>query len=243
MNSLYITRLGLFVRRQVIINIHSFWIALGAIVGILLLISVLVSYFDPDDVASLQGLYLVVFHLGGYIFTSKIYSELHAPNKSYALLTLPVSNLEKIIGGWLITSPLYILVYIVFMFLLTSINSLIAGHTSAFAHIFSQDVLDSVKIYLVLQTVFFLGACTFKGNNFLKTLLSIFLFFMAVGAFTLILGLISFGGTSIHIENVSPEFQYFMTDVFTPVITFIFWYILGPFMLVVSYFKLKERQI
>jgi hypothetical protein len=66
---------------------------------------------------------------------------------------------------------------------------------------------------------------------------------MAVLIFAGLLFLLLFGTTSLHIENVSPEFQYFMTDVFTKVLSFLFWYVLAPFMLVVSYFKLKERQV
>lgn len=243
MNALYITRLGLFMRRQLTINIHSFWIALGAITGILILISILVAYFNPYELSSLQGLYMAVFYLGGFIFTSKIFYELHAPNRSYAFLTLPVSNLEKLIGAWLITAPLFILVYLLFIFIITSISSLIAGHSAVLVHIFNQDIWQSVANYLVLHSIFFLGACTFKGNNFLKTLLSIFLFMLAVGLFGGLLALLLFGGTNVQVENVSPEFQYFVTDVFAKIITYLYWYALAPFMLVVSYFKLKERQV
>ncbi|MDQ3537007.1 MAG: hypothetical protein M3421_15425 [Bacteroidota bacterium] len=243
MNALHITRLGLFMKRQLTINIHSLWIALGALIGILLLISISVAYFNPQNLGGLQEVYITVFYLAGFMFTSKIFYELHSPNRSFAFLTLPVSNIEKLIGAWLITAPLFALVYLLFIFILTSISSLIAGHSSALEIIFNRETLESIGLYLVLHSIFFLGACTFKGNNFLKTLLWIFLFMMAVLIFAGLLFLLLFGTTSLHIENVSPEFQYFMTDVFTKVLSFLFWYVLAPFMLVVSYFKLKERQV
>ncbi len=243
MNTLHISRLGFFVRRQITINIHSFWIALGAIAGILFLISIVVAYFNPVGLSNLQGLYMVVFYFGGLIFTSKIFSELHTPHRSYALLTLPVSNLEKIIGAWLITAPLFILVYLIFIFIITSISSLVAGHSAALVYIFNEDLWRSVGNYLIVHSIFFLGACTFRGNNFLKTLLSMFLFILLISLFAGILGLILFGRFGFTIQEVSPEFQFFLTDVYSEVLKFIFYYLLAPFMLVVSYFKLKERQV
>ncbi|MDQ3394679.1 MAG: hypothetical protein M3512_11290 [Bacteroidota bacterium] len=243
MNTLNISRLGLFIRRQITINIHSFWIALGAIAGILFITSVAVAYFNPYDLSGLQGLYITAFFLGGLIFTSKIFSELHTPQKSYALLTLPISNLEKLIGAWLVTAPVFVLVYLMFIFIITSISSLIAGHSTALVQIFSREIWDSIGHYLVIHSIFFLGACTFKGNNFLKTLFAIFLFTMILALFAGLMFLIVFKSTHVQIDNVSPEFQYFITDVFAKYATYFYWYVLAPFMLVVSYYKLKERQI
>lgn len=71
---LNLKRLGFFLRRQLYLNFSTMWIAIAAVLGLLLIISTLFAYFktDPDTVLYLRNLYLVVFMPGGYIFTSKV---------------------------------------------------------------------------------------------------------------------------------------------------------------------------
>ncbi|MDQ3192149.1 MAG: hypothetical protein M3Q58_11210 [Bacteroidota bacterium] len=243
MYQLTLSRLGFFIRRQAVMNVQSLWIALGAISGFLIVITVLVAYIAPYNLGSLKGLYITVFYFAGLIFTSRIFSELNKPQKSYNLLTLPVSNLEKIAGAWIVTSPVFTLIYLLFIFLIITISSFVAGHPIDAVHFFDQDTLRSIAVYMVIQPVFLLGACAFIGNNFLKTVFSIFLFSVIVAIFSSILVSIFFEGGNLNSSTMDPGFLTFIEDDFVPVISFLFWYILGPFMLVVSYFKLKERQI
>lgn len=240
-NSFDINRLVNFIKRQLILNISSFWIALGAIVGILLIISLLVAYFEPMNIYNLPALYMVVFFISGYIFTSVIFSEMNTPQKSFSFLTIPVSNLEKIIGSWIITSPLFIITYIILMYIIFAISATMAGMPHAVANLLTHDIFVSLGIFMVVQTVFFLGACTFKGNNFLKTLFSLFILANVLGIYTGILGWTVIGFNNSF--EPSYEFQDWATSFAETVFPILFWYVLGPFMVVVSYFKLKERQV
>ncbi|MBA3898701.1 MAG: hypothetical protein H0X62_00590 [Bacteroidetes bacterium] len=243
MNQLNISRLGLFIRRQAVLNVSSLWVSLGAISGVLIIITLLVAVFSPYNLESLKGLYMTVLYISGLIFTSKVFAELHKPQKAYALLTLPVSNLEKTLGAWIISSPVFIIIYLVFIFLIISISSMIVGSASALVNFFDQDTWRPIAVYMVIQPIFLLGASTFRGNNFLKTVFSIFLFNVVVSVFAGLLVYILFEGGSLHQGSVSPDFISFATDTVVPVISFMFWYLLAPFMLLVSYFKLKERQV
>ncbi|QCR23834.1 hypothetical protein [Pontibacter sp. SGAir0037] len=239
------TRLGFFIRRQLYMNMGALWISLAAVVGAMLIISALFAYFNPQDTDTLLGLrnmYLVVFMIGGYMFTSNVYHEMNSPQKSFTFLTLPVSATERLVGAWIISSPVYIVVYAACMALLGFISCAIAKQPDYFPALFDRPVLICVQVFLVTQTLFFLGACTFKGYNFLKTLLTIIVVGMALAAYSGGLGYLLFGNRGVKVGPTG-EFKETAEFIFTKVIPFIFWYLLAPFLLVVSYFKLKERQV
>ncbi|MFD3002255.1 hypothetical protein ACFS7Z_17925 [Pontibacter toksunensis] len=241
---LNLKRLGFFLKRQLYLNISTMWIAIGAILGLLLILSALFAVFsdDAEVVFGLRNLYLVVFMVGGYIFTSKIFDEMHAPQKSYMFLTLPVSATEKLLAAWLITSPVYVVVAGLIMLLLTSFSALLAGNTDAFPYLIDDVFFNCLGVYMVTQAVFFLGATTFRSNNFLKTLLVLIVVVLLIAAYTGGLGYLLFGQAHNRLEPDS-GLKDTAEFIFTRIIPMLFWWLLAPFLLVVSYFKLKERQV
>lgn len=245
---LNLKRLGFFIRRQLYLNFSTMWVALATIVGLLFIFSTLVSYFQPATVMGdppligLRNFYLVVFMLTGYVFTSTVFNEMHAPQKSYMFLTLPVSATEKLLAAWFITSPLYVVLFGLIMLLLLFFSSLVAGSLDALSFLFDRNFFAVIRVYLVTQAVFFLGATTFRGNNFLKTLLALILVAFAIAAYTGGLGYLLFwDGT--HQVRLGGEQRDMTEYIFTKVIPMLFWWLLAPFLLLVSYFKLKERQV
>ncbi|HYG39548.1 MAG TPA: hypothetical protein VD908_13050 [Cytophagales bacterium] len=217
-------------------------IGIAGVFGILLLISLIVTHADSADYGNLYGLYMTVFFIAGYIFTSRILSELNSPGKSYGFLTLPASTFEKFIGSWLLSSPVYVLIFMIFITLIYLISTVTAGIEVSFAKMFDETFFRIIWIFMVTQTIFFLGACTFKSYNLLKTLFALFLIIALVAAFAGLLIWILFGG-QIQGDEFNDGFSMQGEKFFTEVIPFIFFYVLGPVLLVVSYFKLKEREV
>lgn len=244
-NNFSINRLHHFVLRQLTLNTYPALIAYGAVFGLLLIISLLTAYFNAGHIDNLKGLYLTVFMAGGFIFTSMIFSEMHTPQKSYAYLTLPVSASEKLIGSWLLSSPVFIVVFSVSIFIIGLISGAVANRPQFSMELFDHDYFIVVAVYLVTQTIFFLGAVYFRKNNFLKTLLALFALAAVLSAYSGLIFWILFGNNMEGMnENVSfGTFKGTIEFLAEQVIPFIFWYLLGPFMLVVSYFRLKERQV
>ncbi len=237
-----LTRLGQFIKRQLYMNISSMWIAIAAIVGVLLVISALVAVFNPDAVYNLVPLYLVVLFLGGFIFTSRIFNEMHSPQKSFAFLTLPVSAVEKVVGALLIVAPVYLITAMAGIFMLSFLSAMVAGQSANLPELTDSTFIRTIGSFLVVQTFFFVGATAFKGNNFLKTLLALFLIALVFGAYSAGLGYLLFGGNEYRAQP-GTELKGTMEFIFKEVVPFLFWFVLGPFLLVVSYFKLKERQV
>jgi MFS family permease len=235
-----INRLGLYIKRHLLLNINSLWIGISAILGTMLIVTLLVAYFSPQTVHGLMPFYLVVFFLAGTVFSSMIYSELNSDKTSYAFLTLPVSTLEKLIGGWIITSPVYILIFSACMFVLILIASIIAGISPSLFFSMDNQLLGTIGSYMVVQIVFLLGATTFAGNNYLKTLLAIFVIQMAM---SLVLGLLGYAIFPSSVTGITPEAEKTLEGFVKYFNPFLFWGIICFYLLIVSYFKLKERQV
>ena len=243
-NSYNPQRQMLLVRRQLSVSKQTWLIAAGAIFGLLLIISVLVAVFNPADLPEVQGFYLAAFTFGGLIFTSLIFKELHSPHRSYFFLTLPASTLEKLAGAWLLTSPLYILGFTIVSFIIYFISFLIAGVPFSLSYFYNGGLGEAILSYMVIQTIFLWGAVYFRKNNFLKTLLCLILLGISLGVYAGLLGVLLFEGNSISITPTShPELIAFMEQGVAPTFQFLFWGVLGPYMLVTAYFTLKEREV
>lgn len=244
-------RLLLLMRRQIFSGGKSLLIAFGGVAGTLLVISLLVAYFNPSGLSGMVSLYFVVMFIGGYIFTSNVYNELHQVQRSFSYLTLPVSLTERLVSGWLMTGVLYAAASLLTMILIGMVGNLvmtILNKTTPFGWIISAGTIKITGIYLVTHIVFLLGAAYFRKNNFLKTLLALFLFNLVLNVFA---GLVGWGlfrglaGDAILMEEqfMFTPLEHFVTITLPAVFKIIFWYLTIPFFLVTTWFSLKERQV
>ncbi len=232
----------LFVRRQLTLSQQTWLIAAGAIFGLLLIVTVLAAVFNTQELYQIQGFYLATFFFGGLIFTSMAFKELHSPHRSYFFLTLPASTLEKLVGAWLITSPLYIVGFTLLSFVVFLLGFLITGVPFSLSYFFNSGLVEVIISYLVIQTIFLWGACYFRKNNFLKTVLSL----IVIGiVFAMYLGLLVwlFFETNGHAQVNEKDVAPWLTETISNSAQVFFFGILGPYMLLMSYFTLKERQV
>jgi hypothetical protein len=247
-----ITRTRYLLIRQLRFSTQSLLIGLGAVAGLIVFILSMQVIFNHSTLSSTAFLSQIIpfFFIGGYIFSSTIFSELRTPHRGYLYLTLPASTFEKLIVAWFISSVLYIAGAVVIIFLINVLLMVVAIAFSAnqvpVFNLFEPPVVKMYAIYLVTQPIFVLGAIYFRRINFLKTLLSLFVISLIIAIYTSIAArLIVFHHfSSIHFDCDLPEaWQNFFENIFVPVIKILFWYCLAPFFLVVSYFRLKERQV
>jgi hypothetical protein len=232
----------LFVQRQATLFRNRWFIAAAAIMGVLLLITLATAYFSPQKLHQMVGFYQFTFWLVGLIFTSQIFLELHAPNQAYSFLTLPVSTLEKLMGSWLLTSPLYVLGFTAISYLIYLLGVLVTGFAVSPLTFFAQGYWQSVASYMVIQTIFLWGAVYFRKNNFLKTVLAQLVLSVLLGLYVAALVMVLYGG-NLNIESETSQPPAFVENVFVPIMNVLYWGVLGPYMLLVTYFTLKERQV
>jgi hypothetical protein len=239
----------LLLRRQLSVSQQNWLIAAGAIFGVLLIISVLMATFMPGSLPEIQGFYLAAFTFGGLIFTSLIFKELHSPHRSYFFLTLPASSLEKLVGAWLITSPLYILGFTLLSFIIYFISFLISGLPFSLSYFFNERLGESILSYIVIQTIFLWGAVYFRKNNFLKTVLTVLVLGILLSIYATALRYLLLDNQMLLFVKeedlvVAPGFppSAFPSDLVKPIFQFTIW-ALGPYMLLMTYFTLKEREV
>ena len=99
-------------------------------------------------------------------------------------------------------------------------------------------------IYVVTQSVFFLGALYFRKNNLLKTLLSVFVIQAIFSIVMVFAGWLILGEfNQLNEENIPADTMYFFTVNIPEIARTVFWVVTAPFFLIVSYFKFKEREV
>lgn len=254
-NHFSLMRLWLLIRRQVITNGYGLLIAFGGIAGMLLLIAVLMVVFNPNAVHNLNGLFYSILFIGGFIYTSNAYSELQQVQRSYSYLTLPVSTTERLGSAWLLSGillPLFAMLAMTGVLLLANgILALLPGYS--FGHLslqalFSGSSMNAVGVYVVTQPIFLLGAAAFRKHHFIKTLLALFVFMVILNAYTGLLGWAMFGGLEereivMGAEQVPAHLERLFTQTIPLVAEVVFKYVMAPFFLVVTWFRIKERQV
>lgn len=247
-----INRVKLLLTRQLRLNSSTILIGFGAVVGVITFILSMRVVFEsnPLSMAGFTGLALPIFFVGGYIFTSTIFSELRTAHRGYLYLTLPASALEKLVVAWFISSILYVIASIVAFYVINLLLILVGFLTNSqpvpLFNFIDTWMLKMFAIYIVTQSVFLLGAIYFRGVNFLKTLLALFVINLVIAIFSSILTrfIVFPGFGNLQFSNNMPDgIEGFLGDVFVPTVKILFWYITAPFFLVVSYYRLKERQV
>jgi hypothetical protein len=247
-----INRFKFLLFRQIRFSTQTLLIGFGAVSGLIVFILSLKAIFGQSvlNQTSFFGLIMPFFFAGGLVFTSTIFSELRSSHRGYLYLTLPASTFEKLIVSWLISTFIYIVASVVVIY---AINLLLMGVYVAFSgvaaplfNIFNSAVLKAFAVYLVIQPIFMLGAIYFRGVNFLKTLLALFVIILIIVFYSSLAGrlIIAHNFSTMHFDgDISDSVKNFFENTFVPVIKVVFWYCLAPFFLVVSYFRLKEREV
>ncbi|TVQ88357.1 MAG: hypothetical protein EA393_09055 [Bacteroidetes bacterium] len=248
-NQFSIQRLFLLMKRHSVMNAKTWLIGLGALSGILIIIALIQSYSNGFfDLESLVTIGTIFIFIGGFIVTSAAYNELHTPARGQFYLILPANTLEKLLSNWLLSSAVFVVVAFVLLSVVLGITTLLSSWVfntdTAFFNPFTHDNLENMGVYVVVQSIFFLGALYFRKNNFIKTLLSVFVVMFGLSIILGFLGWVILGEFNhISDENLPESNFVFFTETLPQIARIIFWWLTAPFFLLVSYFKLKEREV
>ena len=221
----------------------------------------LIPYLNLDvheDPTRHEILYSLLLIGGGFIFTSIVFRELYTKPRGQFYLTLPASHLEKISSKWVLSAILYPLGITIGYWLFSSIANglyeMLHGQSpdSFLSYWQSENQRMLPFVYIVLQSIFFLGAITFTRYNIFKTGFSLFIAGLSlVIIFAMLLRLVlwkyfdgmQFPNQEMRVLEPSTSFQDFVTSTIPNIAYYLFWFVLAPYLLLVSYFKLKEREI
>lgn len=172
MKSLSARRLGLALRNDLVRLAPRVGIATLAFVGVGLL-AWLGNADSSDNQEVAPVLFTTALLLGGVLFTSMSWNDMHHPQGRFHYLMLPYSNAERFISRYLVTAPLYVLwvclAFAVFQLLANGLSGLLLGSRVQPVSWFSREMLGVVVSYLWLQPLAFAGAIRFRSYALAKT--------------------------------------------------------------------------
>ena len=245
-----LTRFSNLIRRDIITYKKPALYAMASTFGFL----ILVYFFHRISNGSWnvagnfwKKVYLAFVFSLGLTFTSLVFREFKTPGGRLQFLTLPASNLEKLASRWLYSLIVFPL-FITFAVWIMSIFTVPEGD-SMFSH-FDGDIGRYILLgFVILHALMFLYAIWFNNLVAIKgTLVGLItiliLAFLLVGMFWIIFneyfdGPFADGPNEAYMDLAGQ--QFFMNKV-QPVGEFLIKFFVAPFLWVVSYFKMKEKE-
>jgi len=246
---LNLKRLALLIKNDIMMHRHTVYIVIGTIIGILLLFN-LISPHNIYTINTDPTAMLWILFLGGIWVTSLTFRELYDKEKNYLFLLLPCSNLEKLLNKLILTAIIYplvvVILYTAFYWLIAIFTKLLYHFTPALFDPFQATIWLNVASYIVIQSVFFLGAIYFKSHPIIKTFLCLIILGIIISIFTFITGIFLFKSLFVHGIFFLPNFRTLITPVeksLADVIHITFWIVLAPTCWIISYLRLKEFEV
>jgi len=252
-------RFYLLIRNGIVLNQSTLLIVSAAVGGILIFLSAIDAFLGYRPRFH-QGLYLVVFYVGGLIVTSRIFKDFHDTIKGPAWLLIPASPLEKVLSRIVLSTAIYVittmLIYFGLSLLSEGFNWMLFRRHHPLFNPFDPRVLQGVAFYFVLQAPLLVGAIYFQKHSLSKTILALlgytFVFFVVVGIATwLIFGDYLHGllpNLEILIERIGATDDAILTSIGrlgrVAVWTWriILWAIIPPICWTICYCRLRETE-
>jgi len=241
------SRLWLLLKKDVIENYRI----IGLIILSAIVIAILALFGNPER--DFYGEFFpAAILVAGFIFASMSFNELHSKDQRHVYLSLPASNLEKFLSKLFLSTigfaSALTLMYWIFSLLISPLATYILGTEFDAFNPFIGNAWLSIRLFLILQSIFLLGSVYFNHYAFVKTNGALLVFAIVSVAILYLLARIIlaqyFEGWVFRPRNVVPStyMEIFMEDKGTRIAKFLLWFVLAPFMWVVAYFKLKERE-
>ena len=128
--------------------------------------------------ATAGGSYTMILFVGGLLFASTIWNDLHHPLARFQYLMLPYSNLERYLSRYILTGPGFIVLsfvaYKLFELLANGLCKLFFGVTYAPLTLERPLVPYLLCTYLVLHAVAFTGGIRFRNLALPRTAIAVF---------------------------------------------------------------------
>ena len=250
-------RLLHLLKRDILSNINSTLIALGAVTAVIYFISAISAYNNAPSGQLYFTLFTNFLFAGGLIVTSMIFKEMHKKETAQNYLLLPASNFEKFFSRLLISTIGFALITLVgvtvISYLSEGVNLLIFKRHNVIFNPFSKTVWMLMAHYMVAQSIFFLGSVFFRKYHFIKTINVIFLIQLSLSIITVLFARIIFfdffegffglNETSFQIQWDALKINPDTIKVLFTTGKIIYWLVPAPLFWTISYFRLKEAEV
>lgn len=252
--TLDINRLGLLLKRYFIENKQrelTFW-------GITTVVFTLMHLAGPQEKSISVEMFL---YISGFIFAARTFKIFNYTPGGMHYLLIPATHFEKLTTAILLSTLYYFAMILISYslgtifgttignFFFESNNPIVFALFNSIPDLYNNghapmSLLYKFILFAGIQSTFMLGSIYFKGNAIGKTFLAITAISIVLGIIELLLLKITFG--TYHLDgqmvNISIDSEQGFLSVLGTA-SKVFAYALIPFFWVVSYFRLKEKQV
>ena len=243
-DQLSLQRLAWVIRADVLRNYRSWLVATGTAAMVAFAISLFGAYDRNVGNEFYYVLFSVALFAGGPLLTSQIFADMHGRATNTALLLLPASALEKTLSRLLLMTVGFVAYLAVFTMVLSwvleGINAVVFG-VSRELYTPLEGAWVIVPHYLVVQSLFFLGAAWFRKLNYIKTIGSLLLIAWGLGSIAIgvawLFGSVIWDG-GMQMRNFDMPF-----DFLSGVAKIAYYFALPAFCWFVAWLRVTETQV
>ena len=175
-NHFNLSRFALLFRKHTVEQYKTCLLSLGVLLGAMFFIMGGINYLSARKLGtSEQSIFFMFFMIGaGMVFSSTVFAQLGDRKKAITFLTLPASQLEKYLVGWLYSFPIYLLLFIPSFYLvlsiLLSIDPRVGDDPEMINILTSEPSLYLLLIfYAMFNALMLVGSAYFNKHHFIKT--------------------------------------------------------------------------
>jgi hypothetical protein len=178
-------RLALLLRRDLAHGYRGLLTAGAAVGGAMLLLALLTMLGGPPAPGAFYASFYTSFlFLGGCIYSSGMFREVHKAGRGAFYLVLPATGLEKFLSKLLLSSVGFAAASLLLIGLVSAMSELVCRALFKTGHGFFNPVapenLKAAGVYLLAQSAFFLGSVWFRKSAFFKTVLAAGIILMGI---------------------------------------------------------------
>ena len=161
----------LLIDRQFKEHVRLYAISLLLLAGLLSFMFLLIhNWRDSFTGAVENGVFLIGLFLSGGLFTNSMFKEFSNKPEGIWLLNIPATSLEKVFSAVLLSSVVFLLVYLGVFFLVDGLYLSLTGQGRSVLAIFRNGFHEFIFLYLIFNGMVLLGRATFIKHSFLKTM-------------------------------------------------------------------------
>ena len=245
-------RVGLLLRNDAL-NRYRTVLIVSLLIALIMLIGAMgVAYGGGGEAGAYTGQFLGTLFLWGTLAASVSFGDLHSKSRNTEFLLLPASALEKTFARLVYHSVglvAYLLVLTtVVSFIAEGINLLLLGRRNGVFQSFDSVIWRLLPHFLVVQSLFFVGAAWFRRAQWLKTTLSIAIllcgFFAVFIALAWAVGLARWSGAALDFDGDFYSAVYRpLRWLFDTVFWAVYFVALPVFCWFVVWLRVKETQV
>lgn len=267
------TRFTLLVLKHWADNKNRYALSVLAFIGLLATWFLFTIFAGMDNIPMGQEIQHITFFLAlfavGTFYASQFFSDLGSRAKGINFLLVPASAFEKLLCGLLYSVLLFFVVFTAAFYLVDFFMILLAGSVAEadtvgnkpavinildviVLHFNSDTTINFLAFFFSVQGAFLLGSVYFEKYTFIKTVIACFavwcILFFTVFFFNQQLlpdGTYHKGFfTSYRVMTDDADDRLIqMPDWIGRVFQFLIIYALAPFLWIVTYYRLKEKQV